>query len=53
MRAKSGVYAHAGAVSLWPERLAADAGCGDAPNLPRLVEERGIEPHIPYSTNPR
>ena len=32
---------------LWPERLAADAGYGDAPNLAWLVEERGIEPHIP------
>ncbi|MGC6331833.1 transposase [Rhizorhabdus sp. FW153] len=32
---------------LWPERLAADAGYGDARNLSWLVEQRGIEPHIP------
>ena len=32
---------------LWPERLAADAGYGDAPNLAWLVENKGIAPHIP------
>ena len=33
---------------LWPERLAADAGYGDAANLAWLVvEEKGIKPHIP------
>jgi transposase len=32
---------------LWPERLAADSGYGDAANLAWLVHERGIEPHIP------
>src|ERR671913_745533 len=32
---------------LWPERLAADAGYGDAANLAWLAEEKGIEPHIP------
>ena len=32
---------------LWPERLAADTGYGDAANLAWLVHERGIEPHIP------
>jgi transposase len=32
---------------LWPERLAADTGYGDARNLAWLVEERGIEPHVP------
>ena len=32
---------------LWPERLVADTGYGDAPNLAWLIEERGIEPHIP------
>ena len=32
---------------LWPERLAADGGYGDAANLAWLVEEKGIEPHIP------
>ncbi|AOG02723.1 MAG: transposase [Blastomonas sp.] len=32
---------------LWPKRLAGDAGYGDAKNLSWLVEERGIEPHIP------
>jgi transposase len=32
---------------LWPRRLVADAGYGDAPNLAWLVEVRGIEPHIP------
>src|SRR5215216_4117510 len=31
---------------LWPERLAADAGYGDAANLAWLVEEKGIK-HIP------
>ena len=29
---------------LWPERLAADAGYGDAANLAWLVEEKGIKP---------
>jgi hypothetical protein len=32
---------------LWPERLAADTGYGDAANLAWLVEEKGITPHIP------
>jgi hypothetical protein len=32
---------------LWPERLAADSGHGDAANLVWLVHERGIEPRIP------
>jgi len=32
---------------MWPERLAADTGYGDAANLAWLVHERGIEPHIP------
>jgi transposase len=32
---------------LWPERLAADAGYGDAANLAWLVEQKGITPHIP------
>lgn len=32
---------------LWPERLAADTGYGDAANLAWLVEEKGIAPHIP------
>lgn len=32
---------------LWPERLAADTGYGDAANLASLVHQRGIEPHIP------
>ena len=32
---------------LWPERLAADAGYGDAANLAWLVADKGIEPHIP------
>jgi hypothetical protein len=32
---------------LWPERLAADSGHGDAANLAWLVHERGIEPRIP------
>jgi transposase len=32
---------------LWPARLVADGGYGDAANLAWLVEERGIEPHIP------
>ena len=32
---------------LWPDRLAADTGYGDAANLAWLVEEKGIAPHIP------
>ena len=32
---------------LYPERLAADAGYGSATMLGWLVEEQGIEPHIP------
>jgi transposase len=32
---------------IWPERLAADTGYGDAANIAWLVHERGIEPHIP------
>ncbi|CAM5463746.1 Transposase IS4-like domain-containing protein OS=Sphingobium scionense OX=1404341 GN=GGQ90_000375 PE=4 SV=1 [Sphingobium scionense] len=32
---------------IWPQRLAADTGYGDAANLAWLVHERGIEPHIP------
>ena len=32
---------------LWPERLVADTAYGSAPNLAWLVEDRGIEPHIP------
>jgi len=32
---------------LWPERLVADTAYGSAPNLVWLVEETGIEPHIP------
>jgi transposase len=32
---------------LWPERLAADSAYGSAENLAWLVNERGIEPHIP------
>lgn len=34
-------------LGLWPCRLVADAGYGDAANLAWLVEEKGIEPHIP------
>lgn len=32
---------------LWPERLVADTGYGSAAMLGWLVEEQGIEPHIP------
>ncbi len=32
---------------IWPERLAADTAYGSAANLAWLVEEKGIEPHIP------
>ena len=32
---------------LYPERLAADTGYGSGPMLEWLVEEKGIEPHIP------
>jgi transposase len=32
---------------IWPERLAADTGYGDAANLAWLVHEKGIQPHIP------
>ena len=36
---------------LYPERLIADSAYGSAPMLGWLVEERGIEPHIPVSTS--
>jgi len=36
-----------GRFGLWPERLVADAAYGSAPNLAWLVEDKGIEPHIP------
>ena len=32
---------------LWPERLIADTAYGTGPMLDWLVEDRGIEPHIP------
>ena len=32
---------------LYPERLAADTGYGSGPMLEWLVEDKGIEPHIP------
>jgi hypothetical protein len=32
---------------LYPERLAGDTGYGSGPMLEWLVEEKGIEPHIP------
>jgi Transposase DDE domain len=32
---------------LWPERLIADTGYGSAETLNWLVNDRGIEPHIP------
>ena len=32
---------------LWPEKLVADTAYGSAPNLAWLVEDQGIEPHIP------
>ncbi len=34
-------------LDLWPERLIADTGYGSAEMLNWLVQERGIEPHIP------
>ena len=34
-------------LGLYPERLIADSAYGSAPMLGWLVEERGIEPHIP------
>src|SRR5207253_9391260 len=34
-------------LDLWPERLIADAGYGSAEMLDWLVNDRGIEPHIP------
>jgi hypothetical protein len=40
-------------LGLWPERLAADAAHGSAKNLAWLVQERGIEPHIPVFDNQR
>jgi hypothetical protein len=40
-------------LGLWPERLAADAAYGSAKNLAWLVQERGIEPHIPVFDNQR
>jgi len=38
---------------IWPQRLAADTGYGDAANLAWLVHERGIEPHIPVFDHAR
>lgn len=38
---------------IWPQRLAADTGYGDAANIAWLVHERGIEPHIPISDHAR
>jgi len=38
---------------IWPERLAADTGYGDAANLAWLVHEQGIEPHIPVFSKDR
>lgn len=32
---------------LWPEKLVADTACGSAPNLAWLVEDQGLESHIP------
>jgi transposase len=32
---------------IWPQRLVADTAYGSAPNLAWLVEDKGIEPHIP------
>lgn len=32
---------------LWPEKLVADTAYESAPNLAWLIEDRGIEPHIP------
>ena len=32
---------------LWPERLIADTGYGSAEMLNWLVNDRGVEPHIP------
>jgi hypothetical protein len=34
-------------LDLWPERLIADTGYGSAEMLDWLVNDRGIEPHIP------
>jgi hypothetical protein len=36
-----------GRLDLWPERLIADTGYGSAEMLDWLVNDRGIEPHIP------
>ncbi|WP_435200495.1 transposase [Qipengyuania sp. 902] len=36
---------------LWPEKLVADTAYGSAPNLAWLVEDKGIEPHIPVFDN--
>jgi len=38
---------------IWPQRLAADTGYGDAANIAWLVHERGIEPHIPIFDHAR
>src|SRR5262245_51627465 len=37
---------------LYPERLIGDSAYGSAEMLNWLVHDRGIEPHIQYSTNP-
>jgi hypothetical protein len=38
---------------IWPQRLAADTGYGDAANLAWLVYERGIEPPQPCKPQDR
>ena len=38
---------------IWPQRLAAATGYGDAANIAWLVHERGIEPHIPIFDHAR
>jgi hypothetical protein len=41
-----------GRFDLHPERLAVDTGDASAEMLDWLVNEQGIEPHVPGSTNP-
>jgi hypothetical protein len=45
--AKAMIERACGRLDLWPERLIADTGYGSAEMLDWLVNDRGIEPHIP------
>jgi hypothetical protein len=49
--AKTMIERTADRLEVTPARLAADTGYGSAEMLPWLVDEQGIEPHIPVFDN--